>query len=219
MKYGVLLYISNADEEAFTESLLSYWNSNSVQIRSQCLKMYKPENMSTPSHRRTKQNQLSWFLSLQIVGRWFQLRKITTLMLDLFKWTTIYMSGKRMNETNDVKWWNDEKCIKCKTKVCLTEWPLGLFCLPLHIPRHTGSLSVSQKSLACSGNMFPFGLFLFPSCLCSSCLVAPDLSLIIPLIWKLSMVTESSADRVAPAANIRAFWGGTARGRCEARLV
>lgn len=52
--------------------------------------------------------------------------------------------------------------------------------------------------------MLLFGLFLFPSCLCSSCLGLPDLSLIILLVWKLSIVTESCADRVTPEPEIHA---------------
>lgn len=52
--------------------------------------------------------------------------------------------------------------------------------------------------------MFLFGLFLFPSCLCSSCLSLPDLSLIILLVWKLSIVTEDCVDQVTPEPEIHA---------------
>lgn len=108
------------------------------------------------------------------------------------------------NEMNE--WTNGEKLIKCAAKVGVREWALGS--LPFAHNRHAASLSVSEKSCVCSGNMFPFSLFLFPSCLCSSCLRVPDLSLIILLIRELSTVTESTMDQAAPVSNVNAFFRG-----------
>eukprot|EP00064_Thunnus_orientalis_P008626 superscaffoldBa00001040_g8649 len=48
---------------------------------------------------------------------------------------------------------------------------------------------------------------LWPTMTLTSCLVVSDLSLIILLIWKLSFVTKSSADHVAPVFNTHAFSG------------